>query len=155
MGMQFSTGIDFKWKDEFDFSSALEMPGECSFSVGQSVETSTRYSYDFTRTSQSLVRCRRPRAKTYSISYTYTRAEVADLWDALVQAEDAVGKVGMLHYGGIAHGLVIIASMSSALSIDCADGLAGLQISFEMQEAKEPTKPAPRLKLDTYRGQNA
>lgn len=153
MGMQYNTGLDFAYKDAFDFSKSIEFPGECSFSCGQSLETTSRYSYDYSRTSQALTRCRRPQAKTYSISYNITRPQYIDLYEAVALAEDCAGKTGELYYSGLDLGLVIVASVSISLAPDSSDGIAAASISMDIREALEPLKPAPRLKINTYRGQ--
>lgn len=153
MGMIYNTGLDFAYKDEFDFSKCLEIPGECSFSVGKSIETMARYSYDYSRTSQSIMRCRRPQAKTYSVSYTIARPQYLDLFEAVALAEDCAGKTGNLYYSGLNLGLVIIASVSISITPECSDGISEASISMDIREALEPLKPAQRLKINTYRGQ--
>lgn len=150
MALETSTGIDFG--GEFDFTNSLPIPSDCSFSVGQTIETSTRFAKDYTRTSQTTTRCKRPMARTFSLSYTLARPFVTDLFEALAQTEDAVGKLGTLYYTGLSFGQVIITSATFALEPDIADGISSIGVSLEISAAIEPRKPTKRLKPQTYRG---
>lgn len=150
MALETPTGIDFG--GEFDFTNSLVIPDDCSFSFGNTVETSTRFSKDYTRTSQTTTRCRRPMARTFSISYTLARPFDVDLFEALAKTEDAVGKLGTLYYTGLDFGKVIITSATFALEPDIADGISSIGVSLEISAAIEPKKPSKRLKPKTYRG---
>lgn len=143
------TGLDFGYKDGSDKS--IEIPGECSFSYGQTLETSSRFAYDYTGTSQSLVRCRRPLARTFSIQYNLTRNHVLDLFEMAAKIEDTVGKTAHLYYNGIDYGLVIVVSASIAMQPDCIDSVSGLSIGLELSDGLEPRKPTKRINVQTVR----
>jgi len=150
MGMAYRTGMDFKYKDPWDFSSCLEIPPECSFSCGQTLETSERFSKDYTKASQSITRCKRLTAKTYSIQYMLHRQMVSNLFEELAIIEDSVGKTGELYQSDENLGLAVISS--AAISFEpCSDGIASISVGLELIEALEPKKPAKRLIIDTYR----
>ena len=140
MGMQYRTGIDFQYKDELDFSNALEIPNECSFSQGSTIMSSEKFGRDYSKTSQGLTRCRRPQAQTYSISYVLGYPERIDLFGALREVEDSAGRIGELWFCGRSFGLVIVKSASIAIETDAASVIAGLSITLEVAECKEPVK---------------
>lgn len=152
MALQTATGIDYGDGNDLDFTNSLEIPSDCSFSVGQSVETSSRFEYDFTRTSQATTRCKRPMAKTFSVSYTLRRPFVTDLWEALASVEDCTGKLGTFYYDNVSFGKVLVVSASITLEADAADGISAIGVGLELVEGLEPAKPRKRLKPQTYRG---
>ena len=151
MGMQFNTGIDFKYNNEFDFSDALEIPSDCAFSNGSTLATSERYSHDYTNTSQSITRCVMPQAKTYSIAYRLFYPEKTDLFAELASIEDAAGRTGELYFCGHDFGLVLVQSVSIALEVDGAASLTGVNATLNIIEAIAPVKPAPRVDVRTLR----
>lgn len=150
MGMFYKTGFDFNYKDPYDFSGCLELPLQTSLSAGQSVETSARFSHDYTKTSQSITRCKRLMARTFSAQFRMTRQEYADLFERLAAFEDSVGKTGQFYQSDALIGLVIISSVSLSLETG-SDGLHALSVGFELTEAQEPGKPSKRINPQTIR----
>jgi len=142
MGMQFKSGFDFHYKDEFDFTANLEIPSSCSFSQGCTLQTSNRFTRDYSNTSQSIVRCIRPQAKTYSISYNLYYPETVDIFTAISEIDGCVGKTGEMFFCGVSFGLCIILSASIALNVDSANGVSGASVSLQVAQGKEPTKQA-------------
>lgn len=140
MGMQYRTGFDFNYQDEVDFTNSLEIPSNCSFSQGCTLQTSSRYTRDYSNTSQSIVRCIRPQAKTYSISYNLFYPETVDIYTAISEIDGCVGKVGEMYFCGVSFGLCIILSASIALNVDSANGVSGASVSLNISQGREPAK---------------
>ena len=150
MAMPYRTGIDFGYKEEFDFSNSIEFPNESNFSYGTTMETSTRFSHDYTKASQSIARCRRLMATTYSVQYTLIRAETPDLFEQMGVIEDIVGKTGRLYVNHAEMGLVVVSSVTLAPEV-CSDGISALGVSLELVQALEPKKRAKKAKISTVR----
>lgn len=140
MAMPYKTGFDFSYKDDFDFGNSLEIPSDCSFSQGCTLETSSKYAHDFSKTSQSIVRCIRPQAKTYSISYNLFYPETADIFAELNYIDGCIGKVGHLYFCNIDFGLCIILSAAVSLNVDSASLVSSASVTLNISEGREPAK---------------
>lgn len=148
MAMPYLTGIDFGYDSEFDFSNTIEFPSDCSFSKGCSLQTSQRYSYDYSKTSQSLTRCKRKSASTFTIEFNQTLYDYMNLFERLALFEDCVGKTGRLFYCGYDMGLCIILNASFTLAIDNSNVINGIKIQLSLSEALIKTK-RPSIVIST------
>ena len=153
MAMQYDTGFDFKYNDKtgFDFSDNLQIPSDCSFSVGETLQTTSKFSKDYSGTSQSLTRCQRAQAKTYSINYNLSTPEYLDLFKELGYIESCVGRIGHLYFNGIDFGLTIINSAALSLAIDCASIITSIAVTLNVTEAREPVKKPPVKQIKNIR----
>lgn len=149
MGMQYLTGFDFAYTKPFDFSDSLGIPSNCAFSQGQSLETRDKFSKDYTNTPQSVTRCVRSQAKTYTISYRLFYPEYVDLFSKVSEIEDSAGRTGHLYYSGLDLGLSLIQGVSLSFEIDAASVLSAVNVSLNVVSALQPKKPAPKVNIKT------
>ena len=148
MGMPYLTGFDFNPKEEYNFGDAMEIPSDCSFSEGSTLQSESRFSYDYTKTSQSITRCKRKQAKTYSISYELRASEFGNLFTKIGEIDGCVGRVGDLYFCGLNYGLCMITSAAITLNIDACDIVSTASITLNIVEAKEPEKPKKKVKRE-------
>lgn len=145
MSMPYLTGFDFNPKEEYNFGDAMEIPSDCSFSEGSTLQSESRFSYDYTKTSQSITRCKRKQAKTYSISYELRAAEFGNLFTKIGEIEGCVGRVGDLYFCGLNYGLCMVQSAAITLNIDACDIVSSVAVTLNILEAKEPEKPKKKV----------
>jgi hypothetical protein len=148
MAMPYLTGFDFNPNEEFDFGDALEIPNDCSFSEGATLQSESKFAYDYTKTSQSITRCKRKQAKTYSVGYELRVADYGNLFTKIGEIDGCVGRVGDLHFCGLNYGLCMITSAAITLNIDACDIVSVASITLNITEAKEPIKPKKAVKRE-------
>ena len=134
-------GLDFDYESNDNFSSTLYFPEEMTLSEGQTLATSERYSYDYSSTSQTVVRRKYLQAKTYSVSYQLNGYNSSNLIEDIYRLEDSAGKVGMLYHRSAPRGVVLVQGVSFALETDSLGEVIGCGVTLNISAGKQPYKP--------------
>ena len=132
------TGIDFAYNDGLQFDNAVIFPRECAFSRGSTVATDSRFSYDYSKTSQSITRRRYPMAPTYTINFSYNRVNTTDIVGAIYRLEDAVKRTGELYYNGEGLGLVVVKSVTFTPHFDSQGDVYSCDVTVNLLAARVP-----------------
>ena len=139
--MTHKNGIDFSYTEEFNFANNLFFPDEISYSEGQALATSERYSYDYSKTSQTVTRRKFLQAKTYSINYQLNGYNSNNIIEDIYKLEDSVGQVGRLYFRAIDRGLVLVQGVSFALETDSLGEVIGCGVTLNITAGRIPRQP--------------
>lgn len=122
----------FLFTDEsFEFTGAGQM------SIGDGLDLTQRFAYDYSKRAQSIAFRRRNTAKTGSVQISFTHTQVANIFDEIAKYEAIAGMVGEFYWNGRNYGKYLIKSVQFSLAVDGIDIISAAQIGLEIQEGYE------------------
>ncbi len=125
-------------KNGFVFSdNEFELTGEGQLSMGEGLEMSQRFAYDYSKRPQTIVFRKRRTARTGSVSVTFGHAQVENVFDEIAKYEAIVGRVGEFYWNKQNLGKFLIKSAQMSFALDGVDIISGCQIGLEIQEGFE------------------
>lgn len=130
------TGIDFS------NDNSVVFPRECAFSRGSTLATDSRFSYDYSKTSQSITRRRYPMAPTYTLNFTYNRVNTLDIVGEIYRLEDCVKRTGTFYYNGEELGLVVVKSVTITPHFDAHGDVYACDVGMNLLAARVPSQRA-------------
>ena len=133
-------GIDFDYQSEQNTDNTLVIPAIASYSEGEQMETSERFTTRSDRRPQTVARRKFLRAKTFTISYEICFYNSKNIIEDMWKLEDAVGQTGMLYHAKQKKQLVVVAGVSFVPSVDALGQIYKCGITLEIKAALQPAK---------------
>lgn len=116
----------------------LPLIGAVSFSTGDGLDTTQRYSYDYSRTAQGLVYRRRNTALTGSIQLVFNHRqcldEGEDLMGYIAKLEDICGKKVTLYWNNETFGEFIVTQAQFSSQVDPLSIFPQMSVSLAIVE---------------------
>lgn len=113
------------------------LTGTGQLSMGDGMDLSQRFAYDYSKRPQSIAFRKKDTAKTGSISIAFNRLEVDNIFDEIARYEAMAGKVGLLFWNGRNLGKFMIISVQFSLAVDGIDIVSACSIGLEIKEGFE------------------
>ncbi len=125
-------------KNGFVFTDeSFEFTGAGQMSIGDGLDLTQRFAYDYSKRAQSIAFRRRNTAKTGSVQISFTHTQVANIFDEIAKYEAIAGMVGEFYWNGRNYGKYLIKSVQFSLAVDGIDIISAAQIGLEIQEGYE------------------